>query len=86
MVDISRSERNSNFGKAGTIGATLILIAALSVFSVFAKKPERPGRSDQAVPVTVGTAIQKTVPVQLRAIGNVEAYSTVSVKARVGGN
>ncbi len=38
-----------------------------------------------AVPVTVGTVIQKTVPVQLRAIGNVEAYSTVQIKARVGG-
>ena len=25
------------------------------------------------------------MPVQIRAIGNVEAYSTVSIKARVGG-
>lgn len=38
-----------------------------------------------AVPVTVGTVMKKTVPVQIRAIGNVEAYSTVSIKARVGG-
>ncbi len=38
-----------------------------------------------AAPVTVGTAVKKTVPVQIRAIGNVEAYSTVSIKARVGG-
>ncbi|MBI4848672.1 MAG: efflux RND transporter periplasmic adaptor subunit [Nitrospirae bacterium] len=37
------------------------------------------------VPVTVGTVIQKPVPVQLRAIGNVEAYSTVGIKAQVGG-
>jgi multidrug efflux system membrane fusion protein len=33
----------------------------------------------------VDTAVQKTVPVQLRAIGNVEAYSTVTVKSKVGG-
>jgi multidrug efflux system membrane fusion protein len=33
----------------------------------------------------VSTAIQKTVPVQLRAIGNVQAYSTVTVKSKVGG-
>jgi membrane fusion protein, multidrug efflux system len=33
----------------------------------------------------VGQVIQKTVPVDLRAIGNVEAYSTVSVKSMVGG-
>ena len=39
----------------------------------------------EAAPVTVATVIQKTVPVEARAIGNVEAYSTVSVKALTGG-
>jgi len=29
--------------------------------------------------------VQKNVPVQLSAIGNVEAYNTVSIRARVGG-
>ncbi len=37
------------------------------------------------MPVTVSTVIQKTVPVQLRTIGNVQAYSTVSVKTLIGG-
>jgi len=37
------------------------------------------------VPVTAGTVIQKTVPVQIRAIGNVEAYSTISVKSQIEG-
>jgi len=37
------------------------------------------------VPVTAGSVIQKTVPVQVRAIGNVEAYSTVAVKSQNGG-
>lgn len=37
------------------------------------------------VPVTVDKAVKKPVPVQIRAIGNVEAYSTVSIKSRVGG-
>lgn len=37
------------------------------------------------VPVSVVSVVQKTVPVQLRAIGNVEAYSTVSIKAQVSG-
>ncbi len=36
-------------------------------------------------PVTVAPVAQKTVPVELRAIGNVEAYSTVSVKSQVEG-
>jgi multidrug efflux system membrane fusion protein len=37
------------------------------------------------IPVTVSTAIQKMVPEQLRVIGNVQAYSTVTVKSLVGG-
>ena len=37
------------------------------------------------VPVTADTVIQKTVPVQIRAIGNIEAYSTVSVKSQIDG-
>jgi len=37
------------------------------------------------VPVTVAVASQKDVPVEIQVIGNVEAYSTISVKAQVGG-
>ena len=43
------------------------------------------GRSREAVPVLVATAVQKSVPVQIRAVGNVEAYTTVSVKSQVTG-
>jgi multidrug efflux system membrane fusion protein len=45
------------------------------------KKPPPP----QPVPVTVAPVVQRDVPVQLKTIGNVEAYATVSIKARVGG-
>ncbi len=38
-----------------------------------------------AVPVLVAKVVEKDVPVELRAIGNVEAYSTVSIKAQVTG-
>jgi membrane fusion protein, multidrug efflux system len=37
------------------------------------------------VPVTIADVVQKTVPVQVRVIGNVEAYSTVGVKPQVTG-
>jgi multidrug efflux system membrane fusion protein len=37
------------------------------------------------VPVTIGEVTQKPVPVQISAIGNVEAYSTVGIKSQVGG-
>ena len=39
--------------------------------------------SGYSVPVTTATATLKTVPIQVHAIGNVEAFSTVSVKAQV---
>ena len=37
------------------------------------------------VPVTVATAKERDVPVEIQVIGNVEAYSTITVKAQVGG-
>ncbi len=48
-------------------------------------KEHDPVRAPAAVPVTVATVVQKTVPIQVRAIGNVEAYSTVSIKAQISG-
>src|SRR5688572_21391850 len=42
-------------------------------------------RSREAVPVLVATAVQKAVPVQLRAVGNVEPFTTVSIKSQVTG-
>ena len=43
------------------------------------------GRAREAVPVLVAVATQKAVPLQIRAVGNVEAYNTVSVKSQVTG-
>ena len=37
------------------------------------------------VPVSVGSAVQQAVPIEVRAVGNVEPYSSVQVKAQVGG-
>lgn len=42
-------------------------------------------RGDGAVPVVVSTVTQKDVPVEIQVIGNVEAYSTITVKAQVSG-
>ena len=43
------------------------------------------GKGPAAVPVSVATVMQQTMPIRLQAIGNVEAYQTVAVKARVDG-
>jgi multidrug efflux system membrane fusion protein len=37
------------------------------------------------VPVTVATATERDIPIQLRVIGNVEAYSSIPVKAQIAG-
>ena len=58
----------------------LFLLASVTACSRKQQTPQKP-----PVPVTAATAVQKTVPVQLSAIGNVEAYSTVSVKSQIGG-
>jgi membrane fusion protein, multidrug efflux system len=42
-------------------------------------------RRDRPVPVTVSPVVQKTIPVEISAIGNLEAYSTVAIKSRIGG-
>jgi multidrug efflux system membrane fusion protein len=43
------------------------------------------GRRDRPVPVSVSPVLQKTIPVEVSGIGNAEAYSTVPVKSRIGG-
>ncbi|HUK19129.1 MAG TPA: efflux RND transporter periplasmic adaptor subunit [Bryobacteraceae bacterium] len=45
----------------------------------------RRGGGGGDVPVTIAQVTQKNVPVEVQVIGNVEAYSTISVKAQVGG-
>jgi multidrug efflux system membrane fusion protein len=48
-------------------------------------KPPPPAGSPAPAPVTVAQATTKTVPVQIRAIGSVRVYATVSVRPRVSG-
>ncbi|MBI3300605.1 MAG: efflux RND transporter periplasmic adaptor subunit [Deltaproteobacteria bacterium] len=64
--------------------ATLLFLTACSPDASGKPAVQDPGRRP-AVPVTVATVTQKTVPVQLRAIGNVQTYATVAIKAQVNG-
>ena len=66
--------------------ALAVLAAAAFVFL----QANRGSRADTqkgppAVPVTVSPVVVKTVPVRLYAIGNVEPFTTVALKARVDG-
>jgi membrane fusion protein, multidrug efflux system len=49
------------------------------------ERPKQPTIVAPLVPVMVGKVSQKTVPVEVRVIGNGEAYSTVQVKSQVDG-
>jgi membrane fusion protein, multidrug efflux system len=41
--------------------------------------------AQRVVPVKIGDVMQQDIPVQINAIGNVEAYNAVSIKTLVGG-
>jgi multidrug efflux system membrane fusion protein len=69
-------------------GIFLLAVLAVAAFIVF--QANRGSRADTqkgppAVPVTAAPVVTKTVPVRLSAIGNVEPYTTVALKARVDG-
>ncbi len=70
-----------SFGGSITLIFTVLLISFTSACSDSKAKQS----SQRIVPVKIGDVIQQNVPLQINAIGNVEAYNTVSVKALVGG-
>lgn len=76
---------NSGVGKVGKKVAAVILVlfGVIALTSCAEKKADPPQRPP--APVTVARVVQKTVPVRIDAIGNVEAYSTIDVKSQIGG-
>src|SRR5213593_5156941 len=63
----------------------LMFVLALLIAGCSANKAAPPAQPPQPAPVFVSKAVLKSVPIEIQAIGNVEAYSTVLVKAQVGG-
>ena len=68
-------------------GAVAFLLAAL--LAACSEKnsgaAEKKAGNGPAVPVMVAPVVTKTVPLRVQAIGNVEPYATVALKARVDG-
>jgi multidrug efflux system membrane fusion protein len=60
-------------------------LAALGVLAFGCAKQQAAPQPRAPIPVVVGTVIQKAMPVEVVAVGNAEAYSTVSIKAQVPG-
>lgn len=73
--------------RAGLIVAVLLLVAIAGMILVRPPSGSRAAAPKEPAPVTVTTAqvVHKTVPFRLNAIGNVEAYTSVAVRARVDG-
>jgi multidrug efflux system membrane fusion protein len=79
---------SKRFFLLGGLGLLLVAVAVmlLAYFGTDIRANERKApKGPLAVPVTVAQVLQETVPYRLDAIGNVEAYATVSIKARVDG-
>jgi len=67
------------------IGGGILGLLFLAIFSSGCSNEKSNKPVSAPIPITVGTVSQKTVPVELRVIGNVQAYSTVTIKSKVGG-
>jgi multidrug efflux system membrane fusion protein len=67
--------------------SVLLGAAAAFVFVLQNRSDGRPPETTEpeAVAVRAAAAVQKTVPVQLTAIGTVESYASVSIKSRISG-
>ena len=90
LINVTRP--SLHFFCPGFLPAVLIWILLTPLLFLTACSPDAsgkpavqdPGRRP-AVPVTVATVDQKTVPLRLHAIGYVQTYATVAVKTQVGG-
>jgi membrane fusion protein, multidrug efflux system len=67
------------------VSTSLVLGAAVLALAAASCNGKQAQRTQPPVPVTVGEAVRKTVPVQFRAIGRVEPIANVAVRARIGG-
>ena len=71
------------FGGAGLLAVAAVLFA---YFGTEIRANERKGpKGPPAIPVSLAQVSQETVPFRIQAIGNVEAFATVSLRARVDG-
>jgi len=77
-------------GRLRLVVAAVALVAAAVALGLYftndsRAKEKRSASGPMAIPVVVAAAVQQSIPVRLQAIGNVEAFSTVALKARVDG-
>lgn len=87
MTHITLVQQSRILSTTPTACAAVILAATMGVTGCSREhnSPTGSPRTGQAVPVATAVAERKDVPLQLRAIGTVRPYASVSVKSRVDG-
>ena len=85
----SRLARQDTSKRWLVLGGVGTLVVAVALFAYFGAEIRANGlkapKGPPAVPVNVALVSQELVPFRIQAIGNVEAYSTVALKARTDG-
>ena len=61
----------------------IVALLALVILGACGEKEQK--AHDERIPVTVAVAEQKDIPLQIKAIGSVQPFSTVAVRALAGG-
>ena len=69
----------------GLLGFAVIAGGGFAAVELIRGTKAAPQKAAPAVPVSVATVVRKAVPVNLTAVGNVEPYTSVALKARVDG-
>src|SRR5262245_48438002 len=70
--------------KVRVVIIAVVAAASFCIQSCSTQQSARP-QGPQTTPVNVAKAISRSVPLEIQAVGNVEAYSTITVIAQVGG-
>ena len=82
---MTRTGRRVLLASAVVVAAVAVVLAGYYTKDFRAKEASKGTKGPPAVQVTVTPALQEAVPIRVLAIGNVEAYQTVALKARVDG-
>lgn len=82
---MSAATTRSTFIAAGAILVAAGVALGLYFTNDSRAKEKKGAKGPAAVPVAVTPALQSSIPVRQQAIGNVEPYASVAVKARVDG-
>jgi multidrug efflux system membrane fusion protein len=78
-------KKGATYGRRNALLTGIIIAISAAFLASCANGNSSQPPKKPVAPVSVGTVAQKTVPVLLTAIGNVETVSTIQVKSQIGG-